>query len=165
MVETGGELVSRDVGDLTGARELTDAVTRLRRVLRAGIRTDISWESLPMAQVEILQTLADSAPARVNDMAERLHLAQSTVSGLIGQMMSAGLVRREIDSSDRRAAVVTLTPAGEDQLKAWEAAHVQWIRGALSTLSPADRSAIASSLPALRRLTDAMAGSGGREGG
>jgi DNA-binding MarR family transcriptional regulator len=154
-----------DTGELTDARELTDAVTRLRRVLRAGIRTDISWESLPMAQVEIMQTLADSAPARVNDMAERLHLAQSTVSGLIGQMMAAGLVSRDTDSSDRRAAVVTLTAAGEDQLRAWEAAHVQWIQGALSTLSPADRSVISSSLPALRRLTDALAGAGEGEGG
>jgi DNA-binding MarR family transcriptional regulator len=141
---------------ISEARELTDAVARLRRVLRAGIRTDISWEALPMAQVEILQTLADSSPARVNDLAERLHLAQSTVSGLIGQMMTAGLVSREIDSSDRRAAVVTLTPAGADQLHAWETAHVQWIQGALSRLTAGDRTAISSSLPALRRLTNAL---------
>jgi len=151
MTDGAGETVSSE------ARELTDAVARLRRVLRAGIRTDISWESLPMAQVEVLQSLADISPSRVNDMADRLHLAQSTVSGLIGQMMTAGLVRREIDSTDRRAAVVTLTEAGEQQLRAWEAAHVQWIQGALGRLSPADRSAISSSLPALRRLTDALA--------
>jgi DNA-binding MarR family transcriptional regulator len=160
-----GGVHGTDAQESTDARELTDAVTRLRRVLRAGIRTDISWESLPMAQVEILQSLADSAPTRVNDMAERLHLAQSTVSGLIGQMMTAGLVRRDVDSADRRAAVVTLTAAGEDQLRAWEAAHVQWIQGALSTLSPGDRSAISSSVPALRRLTDALAAGGGSEGG
>jgi DNA-binding MarR family transcriptional regulator len=150
MGDTAGELV------ISEARELTDAVARLRRVLRAGIRTDISWEALPMAQVEILQTLADNSPARVNDLAERLHLAQSTVSGLIGQMMTAGLVSREIDSSDRRAAVVTLTPAGADQLHAWETAHVQWIQGALSRLTAGDRTAISSSLPALRRLTNAL---------
>ena len=151
MADGAGETV------ISEARELTDAVARLRRVLRAGIRTDIAWESLPMAQVEILQTLADISPARVNDMADRLHLAQSTVSGLIGQMMAAGLVRREIDSTDRRAAVVTLTEMGEQQLRAWEGAHVQWIHGALGRLTAADRSAISSSLPALRRLTDALA--------
>jgi DNA-binding MarR family transcriptional regulator len=150
MGDTAGEPV------ISEARELTDAVARLRRVLRAGIRTDISWEALPMAQVEILQTLADNSPARVNDLAERLHLAQSTVSGLIGQMMTAGLVLREIDTSDRRAAVVTLTPAGADQLQAWETAHVQWIQGALGRLTADDRTAISSSLPALRRLTDAL---------
>jgi len=36
---------------------LTELVTRLRRVLRASIRTDYPWESLPMAQVELLQRL------------------------------------------------------------------------------------------------------------
>jgi DNA-binding MarR family transcriptional regulator len=154
MADPAGESV------VSEARELTDAVARLRRVLRAGIRTDIAWESLPMAQVEILQTLADDSPARVNDMAERLHLAQSTVSGLIGQMMTTGLVRRDTDSSDRRAAVVTLTPAGADQLRAWEAAHVQWIQEALGRLTAADRSAISSSLPALRRLTAVLSGGG-----
>jgi DNA-binding MarR family transcriptional regulator len=138
------------------ARELTEAVARLRRVLRAGIRSDISWETLPMAQVEILQSLAENSPARVNDMAERLHLAQSTVSGLVGQMMASGLVSRAVDATDRRAAVVTVTAAGEKQLHEWESAHAQWIARALARLSSADRSAISSAVPALRHLTDSL---------
>jgi DNA-binding MarR family transcriptional regulator len=141
---------------LAQARDLTDAVTQLRRVLRAGIRTQIAWEALPMAQVELLQTLADGSPYRVNDLAERLHLAQSTVSGLVGQMMALGLVTREVDPADRRAAVVTLSRAGRDQLSNWEKAHVQWIQSALGQLDDADQASIVSALPALRRLTDAL---------
>lgn len=138
------------------SRDLTDAVTQLRRALRAGIRTQISWEALPMAQVELMQSLADGAPARVNDLAERLHLAQSTVSGLIGQMMSRGLVTRDVDPADRRAAVVTLSPDGRQQLAAWEKAHVRWIQSALSRLEESDRHSITAALPALRRLTGAL---------
>jgi DNA-binding MarR family transcriptional regulator len=140
------------------ARDLTDAVTRLRRALRTGVRADIAWEALPMAQVEILQSLAEASPARVNDLAERLHLAQSTVSGLIGQMMAASLVSRDVDPDDRRAAVVTLAPAGRAQLAAWERANLRWIEGALGRLDPADRAAISRAVPALRRLTSALAG-------
>ena len=139
------------------ARDLTDAVTQLRRALRAGIRTDISWETLPMAQVELLQALADAQPARVNDIADRLHLAQSTVSGLIGQMMTSGLVSRAVDPTDRRAAVVRLSELGREQLRAWESAHVKWIQAALKRLPPADRSTIAAAVPALRRLTASLA--------
>lgn len=138
------------------ARDLTDVVTQLRRVLRAGIRTQISWEALPMAQVELLQTLADGVPARVNDLAERLHLAQSTVSGLVGQMMSTGLVTRDVDPTDRRAAVVRLSADGRRQLTAWEKAHVKWIQSALSRLGESDRRSMLSALPAFRRLTDAL---------
>jgi DNA-binding MarR family transcriptional regulator len=109
-----------------------------------------------MAQVELMQTLADGSPYRVNDLADRLHLAQSTVSGLVGQMMASGLVTREVDPADRRAAVVTLSRAGRAQLEDWQSAHVRWIQSALGRLDDADRASIVSALPALRRLTDAL---------
>ena len=150
---------AKGVSEGIPARELTDAVTQLRRVLRTGIRTDIAWESLPMAQVELLQALAESSPARVNDLAERLHLAQSTVSGLVGQMMTTDLVSRDVDPDDRRAAVVTLTRAGRAQLAAWDRANVRRIDDALSRVNPADRAAIHAAVPALRRLTEALAAS------
>lgn len=135
------------------AHQLTEIVTQLRRSLRASIRTDIPWEALPMAQVELLQTLAELAPARIGDLAERLHLANSTVSGLIAQMISSGLVTRDTDLTDRRAAVVALTAAGQAQLVEWEQAHEQRIGTALDQLDARDRQAISRALPALGRLT------------
>jgi DNA-binding MarR family transcriptional regulator len=136
------------------AHLLTEVVTRLRRALRSSIRTDIPWESLPMAQVELLLTLEELAPARISDLAERLHLAGSTVSGLVGQMMSSGLVRRQTNRADRRAAVVTLTPAGRARLVEWEQAHEARIGSAFERLAATDRAAINLALPALRRLTE-----------
>ena len=135
------------------AHRLTEVVTQLRRALRASIRTDIPWEALPMAQVELLQTLAELAPARISDLADRLHLANSTVSGLTAQMISSGLVTRDTDPVDRRAAVVTLTAAGQAQLVEWEQAHEQRIGTALDQLDTRDRQAISRALPALGRLT------------
>lgn len=105
-----------------------------------------------MAQVELLQTLADSTGTRVGDLAERLHLAPSTVSGLISQMLAAGLVQRDTDPDDRRAAVVILTPAGTEQLAAWEAANETRVADALSRLSVEEAAAIATALPALQAL-------------
>ena len=138
------------------AHLLTEVVTRLRRALRASIRTDIPWEALPMAQVELLQTLAEAAPARVSDLAERLRLANSTVSGLITQMIDSRLVQRQTDPDDRRAAVVTLTAAGQAQLAEWEQAHEQRIGLALEQLPAPDRHAIIQALPALARLTQLL---------
>jgi DNA-binding MarR family transcriptional regulator len=137
--------------------QLTEAVTRLRRSLRASIRTDFPWEALPMAQVELMQTLAEDAPARVSDLAERLNLANSTVSGLVSQMIGTGLVIRETDSADRRAAVVTLSAAGRQELAGWQDAHEQRIGAALDRLAPADRAAVTRALPALNRLAALLA--------
>ena len=139
------------------AYALTDVVARLRRVLRASIRADYPWESLPMAQVELLQSLAESAPARVGDLATRLRLAPSTVSGLISQMMTAGLVERGTDPADRRVAVVELSEHGRRQLADWHAAHRERIAVALGELGPQERAAIDAALPALSQLVDRLA--------
>ncbi|MFE6687498.1 MarR family winged helix-turn-helix transcriptional regulator [Streptomyces sp. NPDC057743] len=138
----------------TDSRLLTEAVTRLRRSLRASIRTDYPWETLPMAQVELLQVLAEHSPARVGDLAARQRLAVSTVSGLIGQMINAGLVARAVDPADRRASVVTLTEQGSEQLAAWTRAHERRLESALGSLDEPDRAAVRAALPALFRVAE-----------
>jgi DNA-binding MarR family transcriptional regulator len=146
--------LSRPTAEASDARLLTEAVTRLRRALRASIRTDYPWETLPMAQVELLQVLGEHSPARISDLATRQRLAPSTVSGLIGQMITAGLVVREVDPADRRASVVTLTVAGREQLAAWTDAHERRMDTALAALDDADRVALAAALPALFQLAE-----------
>ena len=134
------------------ARLLTDAVARLRRALRAPIRGDCAWERLPMDQVELLRVLAEHSPARIGDLAARQRLAASTVSGLVGQMMTSGLVARGIDPADRCASVVTLTPAGREQLASWTRAHGRRLDAALRTLDDDERAAVPAALPALGHL-------------
>ncbi|MEV5504951.1 MarR family winged helix-turn-helix transcriptional regulator [Streptomyces orinoci] len=140
----------------TDARLLTEAVTRLRRALRTSIRTDYPWEQLPVAQVELLQALADHSPVRIGDLAARQRLATSTVSGLVGQMMTAGLVARAVDPADRRASAVTLTDTGRAQLTAWAEAHERRLGAALDALPPADRTALRAALPALLRIAELL---------
>lgn len=138
------------------ARALTDTVARLRRVLRTSIRTEYPWESLPMAQIEVLQLLQEVAPARVGDLASRLRMSPSTVSGLIGQLMNAGLVERGTDPKDRRVSVVELTEAGSGQLAEWTGAHERRIATALEQLGVVERYAIAAALPALAQLVERL---------
>ncbi|ACU74866.1 transcriptional regulator, MarR family [Catenulispora acidiphila DSM 44928] len=143
------------------AQQLTDVVTRLRRALRTSIRTEYPWEALPMAQIELMQSLSDRSPARVGDLAARQRLSTSTVSGLIGQLMTAGLVVRGTHADDRRVAVVELTEAGRRQLADWQAAHQRRIGAALERLELPEQDAVAAALPALAKLVEYLfAGSG-----
>jgi DNA-binding MarR family transcriptional regulator len=140
------------------AWRLADVIARLRRTLRTSIRSDYPWETLPMAQVEILQRLADEPGLRVNDIAERHRLAKNTVSQLVQQLVAAGLVDRVTDERDRRAVVLALTDAGRDRLGHWQQAHERRFARALDHLPEADRRAVLAALPALTRLVDELEG-------
>jgi DNA-binding MarR family transcriptional regulator len=152
--ETGAPAAPAATSD---AQHLTDVVTRLRRALRTSIRTDYPWESLPMAQVELLMSLADNAPARIGQLATLLRLAPNTVSGIVQQLLEAGLAIRETDPTDRRVAKVTLTDAGRAQLTDWQQAHELRIERALDQLHPDDRQAIFNALPGLNDLVHHLA--------
>jgi DNA-binding MarR family transcriptional regulator len=136
--------------------EFTDVVTRLRRVLRTGVRGEFPWESLPMAQVEILQRLAEEPALRVSDLATRHKLAANTVSTLVQQLVTAGLVERTPDPADRRAVTVSLTDEGHQRLRQWLEAHERRLARALASLDRDDRRVIVASLGPLARLVDEL---------
>lgn len=139
-----------------GADQLADVVTRLRRALRRGTRTTVPSESLPMAQVELLQQLAAQPGSRVNDLAADLRLAPNTVSTLLAQLSDAGMVQRSADPADRRSRRLSLTGTGSHQLHAWQQAQQAMLARALGRIDPADRAAVLLALPALERLSVAL---------
>jgi DNA-binding MarR family transcriptional regulator len=78
-----------------------------------------------------------SERSTVTELAERLHLAQSSVTELVRRVEFAGLVTREPSPTDARVIYLRLTPAGEDRLaQAFEslAAERQALREAVAGL-------------------------------
>jgi DNA-binding MarR family transcriptional regulator len=91
----------------------------LRRFLRRSERTARNAGLTP--QRYLLLLMIKGAPdgtqqATVTDLAERLQLAQSTVTELVGRAEEAGLIEREQSSLDGRVANLRLTPRGEQSL-------------------------------------------------
>lgn len=69
---------------------------------------------LGVNEFEVLERLAenDQHKYRVQEMAEAVHLTQSTLSRLIGRLEQHGLVQRSMCDVDRRGIEVCLTDAG-----------------------------------------------------
>ena len=109
-----------------------------------------------MAQVEILQRLAEEPGLRVTELATRHRLATNTVSNLIQQMVLAGLVVRTVDPRDRRAVTVEMTDVGAEHLRGWLAANSHRLEEALADLPPANRQSILEALPSLALLVDRL---------
>ena len=87
----------------------------LRKSERNARRSDLT------PQRYLLLLMIKGAPdgrehSTVTELAERLQLAQSTVTELVRRAEETGLVRREQSNSDGRVAYLTLTEEGESRL-------------------------------------------------
>jgi DNA-binding MarR family transcriptional regulator len=69
---------------------------------------------LGVSEFEVLERLAenDQHKFRVQELADSVHLSQSTLSRLIGRLEQHGLVQRNMCDADRRGIDVCLTDAG-----------------------------------------------------
>ncbi|MEV5721771.1 MarR family transcriptional regulator [Amycolatopsis mediterranei] len=134
------------------ADRLLGAVQGIRRVVRRRVRADVPGMPLPGAQVELLRVVADHPGIGVAAAARELHLANNSVSTLVNQLADAGLLRREADPADRRAARLEVTAAAADRMAAWRRARTGLVADALAELSEEDTVAIEQALPALENL-------------
>ncbi|WP_410570251.1 MarR family transcriptional regulator [Amycolatopsis sp. cmx-4-61] len=135
------------------AERLLGAVQGIRRVVRRRVRAGSPGPPLPGAQVELLRVVADHPGIGVAAAARELHLANNSVSTLVNQLVDAGLLHREADPADRRAARLVATAAAADRMAAWRRARTGLVADALAELSEQDTAAIEQALPALEKLT------------
>ena len=94
--------------------------------------------SLP--RFDLLSQL-DRAPGglRMGELSERTLTTGGNVTWLVRALEAEGFVSRRVVDSDRRAAVVRLTPAGRRHFAAMARAHERWISTLFSVLSAAER--------------------------
>lgn len=139
--------------DTRVASELMQVLAGMRRVVRRRLAASRP-RRLPAAQVELLIAVEEDPGIGVAAAARVLHLADNSVSGLVNALVDAGLLARETDPADRRAARLFLTPDARDRLAGWRAARAELVGRALERLDESDCEAVAAALPALRRLLD-----------
>ena len=91
----------------------------LRRFLRKSERNARRSGLTPQRYLLLLMIKGSpdgSEQSTVTDLAERLQLAQSTVTELVRRAEEIGLVAREQSDADGRVAHLRLTPEGERRL-------------------------------------------------
>ena len=123
----------------------TDAWAALLRV-HAAVTPVLDQElqaahGLPITWYDVLLEL-NAAPERrlrMQDLAARVVLSRSRVSRVVDEMVRAGLVRREPDPSDGRAAFAVVTDAGRAALRRAAPVYLRGIEEQfLAHLTPAE---------------------------
>jgi DNA-binding MarR family transcriptional regulator len=117
---------------------------RLEAALFAAIRRMAKASSeaphgLDRAGYWVLAKLASLAPIRLSDLSAALDLDPSTVSRHIKALWGAGFVGRESDPDDRRAALLTPTPAGHEALEAARALRLRVLAETMESWPASER--------------------------
>ncbi len=146
---------------VTWAADLADLLAGIHRLVRKNLRARVSGPRLRGGQVELLRAVAARPGIGVSAAAEELHLAGNSVSTLVNQLVTAGMLVRAENPQDRRAARLFVTDAATRRLAAWERQRAELFARQLDLLDEADRAALRAAVPALRRLTENLHEMGG----
>lgn len=127
------------------AEQLDDVVLGLRRLTS-------HRQGLSLTAAATLTTLRRSGPSRLTELATGEGVSQPSMTALVARLAEQGLVERHGDPSDRRAVLITLTPAGAQLLDRRRETRTARLTGPLAQLADDDVRRIADALPALAQL-------------
>src|SRR3954464_5219204 len=94
-----------------------NAVRRMVRGLRSAAEAVERDFRISAAQLFVLTELGSVPDQSIKDLAAVTMTTHSTVSQVVGQLISKGLVAKTTAATDARRAVLRLTPEGQSVLK------------------------------------------------
>ncbi len=127
---------------------------RLRTRLRERFGT-----TLP--QFDVLAQLEAAGTLTMSELSRRLMVSNGNLTGLTGRLAREGLLTRTASSTDRRAQLVRLTPAGRRALRTMAVQHHGWVRSMLGGLTPQQRGSLHAMLGRLHDTLERQYSTGG----
>lgn len=122
---------------------------------------------ITMAQAKVLYVVAAAESLRMSELAARLGVGMSTVSGAADRLVDLGLLARRTDAADRRQVIVAVTADGAEVLERMRELNTHQMRELLERLSDGDLAVVERSiriLTAAARAASDQADQGGRTG-
>ncbi|WP_228718044.1 MarR family winged helix-turn-helix transcriptional regulator [Kitasatospora acidiphila] len=142
--------------DMELADDFSALLVGIQRLVRRKLRQGQTEPRLRGAHVELLRLVMDSPGLRVSDAAKELCLAGNSVSTLVNQLVTQGLLHRQVDPADRRAARLFATDEAVERIGAWRARRAALFEAVVADLPAADQAALAAALPALRGVANGL---------
>ena len=130
------------------AADVVSVAPRLHRAIERRAAADITLPKPPEVQLGAVRLLREQPGLTIRELASALQLKQGNASALVTTMVTAGMLRKEQDPSDRRVTRVYLTDAELGRVEQVDAVFTGYVDAALATLTAEQRAA----LPALDAL-------------
>jgi DNA-binding MarR family transcriptional regulator len=142
--------------DVRLANESWEALLKAQASLLRGFTAERMWDEVSLKEYDVLYTLkkADCA-LRMSDLNQAVLLSQPALSRLVDRLEARGLVQRAVDPTDRRGALVSLTPAGADVQHRIGARHARSVQQRMSAALTSEE------MSTLRQLCDRLSAAQG----
>jgi len=111
---------------------------------------------LSLVAMRILVNLQQDGRLRVGELALREGIAQPAMTATVNRLQRHGMVTRDADPADARAALVGLTPAGAAELAVFRRQAASRVRPLLEALDEVELTVLDDAAVLLQRLADEM---------
>ena len=151
------------------ARTLLDIVPKVLRRVGADVPLDkessetgetaspwheVSELRATPGQLTLLSVLVEHQRCMMQELAEHLAVAPSTVTAMVKRLLAQGYVERGRDDVDWRMVWVKATERGREAVMAFDTARQASLSCRVAKLSEEERKNLIAALPALRHLVE-----------
>ena len=91
-------------------------LNKVRRKVNRYYERELTPFNITPVQFYVLSALWDKDEVKFKDLAHRLDMDSSTLTGILDRIEKRGLIKRKEDPSDRRSVLVCLTPKSKELL-------------------------------------------------
>ncbi len=109
---------------------------------------------LSLTALSTLSTIERTGPRRLTDLAVGEGVTQPSMSALVSQLESLGLVERQSDAQDGRVVRVAITPAGHEHLSTVRRVGASVFEVLIGKLPSPEAASLRAALPAFSRMLE-----------
>jgi DNA-binding MarR family transcriptional regulator len=111
-----------------------------------------SDERITDVQYAVLATLSTKGPMTPTALAEDQHVQPPPMTRTVNHLAEAGLVSREEHPTDRRQVLVSITEAGQVEVRETRRRRNEWLATRLGAMDPAEREVLAQAAVLMERI-------------
>lgn len=144
-----------DHDELEAASQLRAVIGRLSRQLRP----TVAGSGLTPSQISVLFTVVRRGPLGLSELAEIETINPTMLSRITAELCERGLITRQSDQGDKRAARVHATARGRRIRERIQSERARALAIHVGELSESERAALWAALPVLEQLAAHIKGS------